>query len=122
MTEREPVGSLAEEAAKLLAAFHLWAGDSPKPSGEPADGEPGDEAGPVFITRSVPKARARTLRQAREALAKANRIGLARFAPRSVEGVMLAEVDPVPAGPVSTDKLPNPVRLGGISIRYVEAK
>jgi hypothetical protein len=27
MSDREPVGTLAEEAAKLLAAVHVWAGD-----------------------------------------------------------------------------------------------
>ena len=48
MTEREPVGTLAEEAAKLLAAVHVWAGDS---KGTPAEGDETEtamsgEAGP----------------------------------------------------------------------------
>lgn len=34
MSEREPVGTLAEEAAKLLAAVHVWAGDSGSAAGE----------------------------------------------------------------------------------------
>jgi hypothetical protein len=34
MSEREPVGTLAEEAAKLLAAVHVWAGDSTAASGD----------------------------------------------------------------------------------------
>ncbi|MBY0233217.1 MAG: hypothetical protein K2W96_28375, partial [Gemmataceae bacterium] len=85
-------------------------------------GEPADSAGPVFSVRSVPKGRAKTLREAREALAKANGIQLAKYAPRDVDGVLVADVKALPAGPVGTDKLPNPVRLGGLSIRYVEGK
>ena len=37
MTEREPTGTLAEEAAKLLAAFHVWAGDAGTSESEPVD-------------------------------------------------------------------------------------
>jgi hypothetical protein len=41
MTEREAVGTLAEEAAKLLAVLHAWAGDGGTP-GEP-DARPNPE-------------------------------------------------------------------------------
>jgi hypothetical protein len=43
MSEREPVGTLAEEAARLLAAVHVWAGDS-GPDSAPDPGAPGDDA------------------------------------------------------------------------------
>ncbi len=47
MTGQEPVGSLAEEAAKLLAAVHTWAGDQQEAPGEAGNAGPvGETAGP----------------------------------------------------------------------------
>jgi len=37
MTEREPVGTVAEEAAKLLAAMHSWTGDRGTDESAPTD-------------------------------------------------------------------------------------
>jgi hypothetical protein len=45
MSEREPVGTLAEEAAKLLAAFHVWTGDAGTAKGEPLDEPAESDAG-----------------------------------------------------------------------------
>jgi hypothetical protein len=43
MSDREPVGTLAEEAARLLAAVHVWAGDSTAASrGRGPDGADGE--------------------------------------------------------------------------------
>ena len=39
MSEREPVGTLAEEAAKLLAAVHAWAGDADGRTGRGVRGQ-----------------------------------------------------------------------------------
>lgn len=44
MTEREPVGSLAEEAAKLLAAVHGWV-DDPTATAPPAPADGDDHKG-----------------------------------------------------------------------------
>jgi hypothetical protein len=45
MSEREPVGTLAEEAAKLLAAVHVWAGDSAGASSQAAEAGQTGQAG-----------------------------------------------------------------------------
>jgi hypothetical protein len=80
---------------------------------------PADEL--TFSTRSLGKGKKpKTLTELRQLLAKANRLDVVPFRARSFKGVMVAEVSEAPAGPVKTDALPNPVRLGGISIRYVE--
>jgi hypothetical protein len=49
MSGREPVGTLAEEAAKLLAAVHVWAGDSAADDdgGEGGDTEPAHDHSPT---------------------------------------------------------------------------
>ena len=44
MNEREPVGTLAEEAAKLLAAVHAWAGDSASVASDQEAQDPGHAA------------------------------------------------------------------------------
>ncbi len=83
------------------------------------DDPPTDEL--TFSTRSLSKGKKpKTLPDARKALADANRLEILPFRARSFKGVMVAEVNEAPAGPVKTDALTNPVRLGGISIRYVE--
>ena len=43
MTAEEPVGTVADEAAKLFAALHTWAGEHT--AGERSTGEPGEPAG-----------------------------------------------------------------------------
>jgi len=44
MSAHEPVGTLAEEAAKLLAAVHGWVGDAGAPAHDPGGGAD-DESG-----------------------------------------------------------------------------
>jgi hypothetical protein len=70
----------------------------------------------TISTRGMTRGRAKTLLEARQALAKLNRMELPAFTPRG--GLVFPDVNPVPAGKVSREQLPNPVRLGGISIRY----
>ena len=68
------------------------------------------------------KKRPASLREARAQLAEANSMKVKKlpFAARTTSGVVVGEVEPQPAGTVSKGALPNPIRVGGISIRYVE--
>lgn len=72
----------------------------------------------TISTRGMLKARPKTLEEARVALAKENRIDLPPARKRGPGGMMFPDVREKPAGKVTRSHLPNPVRLGGISIRY----
>jgi hypothetical protein len=86
------------------------------------DEKAAEDEPPDISTRSLAKGRKPgTLAAAQEALAKANRVKLLdiKFVKRSLEGAMVRGADERPAGTVKKDSLPNPVRIGGISIRYL---
>jgi hypothetical protein len=82
--------------------------------------EAGSDDGLLISTRSMTKKKAATLQELREQLAKANYVKLSPLRARSLGGLLIGDVDPVPAGELTKDKLGNVVHLGGISIRYLQ--
>jgi hypothetical protein len=85
------------------------------------DAEAGSDDGLLISTRSMTKKKPGTLQELREQLAKANFIALSPVAGRSMGGLLIGDVNAVPAGDLTKDKLGNVVHLGGISIRYLPA-
>lgn len=76
----------------------------------------------TISTRSIPKGRFKDLDEAQQELAKSNRIQISNVNSRSIGGVLYPEAEPADAGTVKREGFPNPVRLGGISIRYLEQR
>ena len=91
-------------------------GSAPRPS---TSGEEEEEGEMLFSTRGATRARGRTLKQVQQAIAKANNIKLVEPAvkPRSAAGLLFMEAKPSDTASYTSDELPNPRQVGGISIR-----
>jgi hypothetical protein len=94
--------------------------------GSADDQEASDQEEPKISTRSLARTRDKypTLKELQNRLRKANNVKIKKplVATRSPGGLLLADSEPAEAVQISTATFPNPVRIGGISIRYYDPK
>ncbi|MGL4553024.1 MAG: hypothetical protein ACRC33_17790 [Gemmataceae bacterium] len=88
-------------------------------SGSNTGGQPPEEE-LLISTRGAVKARGKTLKDTQDKIARANNLKLvkSKFTPRG--GLIFMDSESRESDPYKSDELPNPKRVGGISIQYYE--
>jgi hypothetical protein len=74
----------------------------------------------LISTRGAVKARSTTLKDLQTRIAKANNLKLVKSTFKARGGIIHMDSEPRSAEPLGSDELPNPKRIGGISIQYYE--
>jgi hypothetical protein len=113
------------KAAKEIGDRAGWIDIEVYASGETPNTADGEEMKISTRGMSRPKVKPKTLRELQTTMRKANNVRPKKgvVAKRGPGGLLLYDMEPVEGGYVEiSDKLPNPVRLGGISIRYYDGK